>query len=119
MMTFMLVPRELVEADDPPFAFRLLVIFGIFSLLALALLVAADLLLDFFRPQRTRNWLLIATPLLTVLIPGAVIASGFPSEIGVFSQIDPVMLAFAGVAAALTWWSDLPVRNAQLAHVFE
>jgi hypothetical protein len=77
------------------------------TILAALLFGSADLMLDALRPRRTLAWLSIGPPLLTLYGVGFLAASewldGFdPGPAG------PAPLA-AVLAAALVWWSLLPV----------
>lgn len=89
------------------------------AMLALILLGIADLLLDAFRPHRTRTWLLLAPPLLVVFFVGTLAATGWMDMVSAEADPGEAMLVIAVLAAALTWWSHLPEPGVDVARIFE
>jgi len=106
-LTLILMPIKLRWGG---FAAETLILdFMLRSIVALALFGVADLLLDFFRPRRNLAWLCVAPPLLASFVFMIVAASTWADAVDA-GQAGPVPLA-AAVAAALVWWSFLPVAD--------
>jgi hypothetical protein len=120
-MTAMLVPEQLARNApfEPSIEFGLLVHFVSMGVLALMLLGTADLLLDAFRPRRSRAWLAIAPLLLAAFVTGTLAATGWLGTVSTEPDPHQLMLVLAGIAAGLTWWSHLPAPANRSAGVFE
>jgi hypothetical protein len=119
VIALMLAPEQFYAAHGVPFALMLLVRVVGLAAFAFVLFAAADLLLQYFRPQLSWNWLMTAPPLFTGLTLGFIIASGMGDAFDVFAEAGYPALIPAGCAAGLSWWSWLPAPHGQPIHVFE
>jgi hypothetical protein len=119
VIALMLAPQQFYESHDLPFVLVLILRMAGLAGFAFVLFGGADLFLEHFRPQPSRNWLMIAPPLFIGLTLGFVIASGLGNSFDVFPEAGYPVLIPAGGAAGLSWWSWLPAPHGQLAHVFE
>lgn len=100
-------------------AFGLLLRAALFMVLALALVGAADLLLDALAPRHTPAWLLAGPLLIAAFAIGMLAASHW---MDIFRD-DPgwreTVLTAGLLIAGLNWWSLLPRPGADLSGIFD
>ena len=122
--TLMLAAREasrtgLGSGLFDPLLLPLIGKFALLTFVAFVLLGTADLLLDAFRPRRELGWLFFGPLFLVAFVVGILIASGWLDPVSTEGELSVMTLVPALLAAGFTWWSRLPAKNRELAHVFD
>ena len=112
-------PQHYARPWGSPFWLGLLVLTVGLFLLGATILGALDLILDYFRPLRRREWLAIGPLLFAVIVPATIFGLGLGASGGLFAEAGPGRVALAAAAAGFIWWAWLPAYDAKLAYVFE
>ena len=122
----MLIPLYVYEARDigalpglGGFALMLAVHVLIFGALGVPLFGTADLLLDYFRPRRTRAWLALGPLAITAFIVGLLGATGWVRALATAPEGSTSGLILAALIGGLVWWAFLTAPTARVGHVFE
>jgi hypothetical protein len=92
---------------------------ALFMVLALALVAAADFLLDAAGPRRTPIWLVLGPLLLTAFAIGLLATSQWMDIFRAEPGWREVMLVAALLIAGLAWWSRLPSWASEAADIFD
>ena len=119
VVTTMGIPPELARSTDASILVDVTLGLAFSALFAAALFVGLDLVLDFFRPERTAGWLPAAAFLFAVLPAAAVAVSDLPDLLPLSDDAGWPGLLPAGAVAGLIWWTRLLPPNRELTHVFE
>jgi succinate dehydrogenase hydrophobic anchor subunit len=119
MFALMFAPQQYAKPWGSPFWLSLLLVTAVLFLLGTTILGGLDLILDYFRPLRRREWLAIGPLLFAVIVPATIFGLGLGPSGGLLAQAGPGPVALAAAAAGLVWWAWLPALDASLAYVFE
>ncbi|HEY0313424.1 MAG TPA: hypothetical protein VGC56_13115 [Allosphingosinicella sp.] len=119
MLALMFAPHEYATSSIAPFWLTLVVLTVGLFVLGTVVLGATDLMLDYFRPRRRREWLAIGPLLFAIIVPTTIFVIGVGASFELFAQAGPGPIALAAAAAGFVWWAWLPAFDAKLAYVFE
>jgi len=92
----------------------------LYVLTGLALFGIADFWLGLWRPRRSLGWFVAAILVFVLLVVAAAAAAlaigGVPEEL---LRMETLQLAAVGATAGISWWSYLPVPQADFARRFD